>query len=288
MTDPYDCREYPLERALVPLHLDRLAPAGERPRKNILLMHGVTYSSHVFDIDCKDYSLARCLARAGYAVWRLDIGGYGRSGAIRDGFLPDSRYAAGDIRDAVELILRESGEETLDLLGWSWGSVTASRYAALYPGRLRRMVLVAPILTGIGEAAVTEPFHHNTWEHAAEDFQKRPDGSFDPGTAEQTVIACFCSSCWHYDGEQSPNAGRREICVGRDRELIELERIGVPTLIVCGDRDPYVNYDRISAAPGRLPAGSALRVIPGAGHILMLEAPYYRAFQDTVLDFLNR
>ena len=282
----YEYTEFPLERAGVALHLDRVRRSGGRPRRNILLTHGVTYSSHEFDIDYRDYSLVRCLARAGYAVWRLDVAGYGRSGAVEDGFLPDSDYAAADVRAAAELILRESGEKTIDLLGWSWGTVTAGRFAAGAPALVRRAVLYAPILTGIGRETVVEPFHRNTWEHAAGDFQKTADGSFDYAAAEKTVVELYCSGCWRFDGEKSPNGGRRDICVERDKDLIPLEKIKAPTLILYGDRDPYLNYGRIEGALSRLGSGSALALIPGGSHMLMYEKPYYHEFQNTLIRFL--
>ena len=133
-----------------------------RKSSTVLLIHGVTYSSHEFDIDYKDYSLVRRLAREGYAVWRLDIAGFGQSGEVEDGFLPDSDYAAEDINAAVEEIVKESGDDKIDVLGWSWGTVTTGRFAADHPEHINRLVLYAPILSGIGEADITEPFHHNT------------------------------------------------------------------------------------------------------------------------------
>ena len=59
-----------------------------------MLMHGSTYSSHEFDVDYEDYSLVRRLAREGYTVWRLDIAGYGQSGEVKDGLMPDTAYVA--------------------------------------------------------------------------------------------------------------------------------------------------------------------------------------------------
>ena len=81
---------------------------GTEPKDNILLMHGSTYSSHEFDINYEDYSLVRRLAREGYAVWRLDVAGYGQSGKVEDGLMPDTAYAAEDIRAAMELISNET------------------------------------------------------------------------------------------------------------------------------------------------------------------------------------
>ncbi|MBQ6442553.1 MAG: hypothetical protein IJJ13_08200, partial [Lachnospiraceae bacterium] len=89
----YSYTEYPLERNGMDLHLDCMSVTGTNPDRSVLLIHGVTYSSHEFDIDYEDYSLVRFLAREGYAVWRLDIAGFGQSEEVEDGFLPDSDYA---------------------------------------------------------------------------------------------------------------------------------------------------------------------------------------------------
>jgi pimeloyl-ACP methyl ester carboxylesterase len=280
--------EYPLTRNNVDLHLDCTTPDGAQPEKNILLTHGVTYSSHEFDIDYKDYSLVRFLAKQGYAVWRLDIAGFGQSCEVEDGFMPDSDYAAEDIAAAVELIVEKSGQDKIDLLGWSWGTVTASRYVAKHQEHLNRLVLYAPILSGLGEYEVNEDFHHNTWEHAADDFQRDEDGNFDHSITEPEMIEMFCSSCWHYDGEQSPNGGRRDICVDQNEKLIDLSKITVPTLVICGGSDPYLNYDLVNSSLGELPESSRLEVIDGGAHVIMYEKPYYKEFQSRLIAFLNQ
>lgn len=282
----YSYAEYPLERNGIALHLDRMAVEGKTPEKQILLVHGVTYSTHEFDIDYEDYSLVRRLAREGYAVWRLDIAGYGQSEEISDGFLPDSDYAAEDINAAVEAIVAESGCDKIDVLGWSWGTVTTGRFASRHPEHLRRLVLYAPIFCGVGEAEVTEPFHHNSWEHAADDFQTDETGALDHTVADPVVIELFCSSCWHFDGESSPNGGRRDICVSASERLIDASAITVPTLMICGDKDPYLDQDVVAASLGELPEGSALEVIEGASHVAYIEKPYYQDFQDRLVRFL--
>ena len=282
----YSYEELPLERAGVALHLDCVSVEGTQPTKSILLVHGVTYSSHEFDVDYQDYSLVRRLAREGYAVWRLDIAGFGSSGAVEDGFLPDSDYAAEDINAAVEAIVQKTGQSTIDVLGWSWGTVTAGRFAAAHPEHLGKLVLYAPILSGLGEYEVSEPFHHNTWEHAADDFQRTEDGSYDYTIVDPVVVEVFCSNCWHYDGESSPNGGRRDLCVAQSEELLDLEQITVPTLVICGDRDPYLNYDLVNGVLDHLPAGSSLEVIEGGSHVAYIERATYRDFQDRLVKFL--
>ena len=86
----YVYTEYPLERNGLALHLDCVQVPDRSPSGNILLVHGSSYSSHEFDIDYQDYSLVRRLAMEGYAVWRIDIAGYGQSDPVADGFLPDT------------------------------------------------------------------------------------------------------------------------------------------------------------------------------------------------------
>ena len=277
----------PLERNGVKLYLSQTLLYGAQPQKQILLVHGVTNSSHEFDIDYQDYSLVRFLAGNGYGVWQLDIAGFGRSEEVEDGFMVDSDYAAEDIHAAAEAIIRETGQERIDLLGWSWGTVTVGRFAAAHPEMIGRLVLYAPILCGIGEVEVTEPFHHNTWEHAADDFQRCPDGSFDTSVTDPAVIEWFCSGCWHYDGESSPNGGRRDLCVDSSQILIELTQIRTPTLVICGDQDPYLNNERVSRCLDDLPDGSVLEIIPGGSHVVFLEKPWYHDFQERLLRFLQ-
>ncbi|MCR5371703.1 MAG: alpha/beta hydrolase [Clostridium sp.] len=171
----YVSEVFPLERAGIDLHLDCMKLEGTEPEKNILLVHGVTYSSHEFDINYEDYSLVRKLAREGYGVWRLDIAGFGESEEVSDGFLPDSDYAAEDIAAAVDLISSETGQEKIDVLGWSWGTVTAGRFAASHPEHLDQLVLYAPILCGIGEYEVEDPYlDYDLVNTALEDL---PEGS---------------------------------------------------------------------------------------------------------------
>lgn len=283
----YSYEEFPLERNGIDLHLDRVALEGAEAERNILLVHGLTYSSHEFDMNYQDYSLVDFLARQGYAVWRVDIAGYGQSEAVEDGFMPDSDYAGEDVNAAVNAIVEQCGQDKIDVLGWSWGTVTSSRFAAKYPEHINKLVLYAPILCGLGAADITEPFHYNTWEHAVDDFQRDADGNFDLSIADPVIIELYGSSCWHYDDDSSPNGGRRDLCVDGSELLIDLGAISVPTLILCGDSDPYLNMELVYAAPDQLPEGSALEVIPGASHCAMIEKPFYHDFQSRLMQYLN-
>ena len=249
----------PLERNGIQLHLERYAEQNGLEKKPLLLVHGVTYSSHEFDVDYGDYSLARYFARHGFEVWLLDIAGFGRSGEVTDGFLPDSDYAAEDIAAAVRCILARHNLPSMDVLGWSWGTVTSGRFAAKYPELVHRLVLYAPIVAGLGDVRVKEPFHKNTWEHAA----------------------------WRYDKDSSPNGGRRDLLVSSKIRLIPTAEIKATVLIIAGANDPYVTPELCEEAYKTLPnKASQLEIIPGAAHAMLMERPYYKLFREKVMGFL--
>ena len=46
----YEYREFPLERAGIALHLDRVRLAGRREQGNILLTHGVRSEEHTSEL----------------------------------------------------------------------------------------------------------------------------------------------------------------------------------------------------------------------------------------------
>ncbi len=268
------------------VHLDCMSFDIEKTERNILLVHGVTYSSHEFDIDYQDYSLVRFLVRNGYNVWRIDITGFGQSGEVEDGFLPDTNYAADDINAAVNEIVRLTGKDKIDVLGWSWGTVTSSRYAVKYPEHLKKLILYAPVVTGHRGTGEMEPFHHNDWIHAAGDFQLDENGEFDYNIADPVIIDLFCSSCWYYDGEYSPNGGRRDLFVNGDEIQIDFASIKSPTLLIYGDHDRILNFKLLENALDKLPEGSENVCIHGAAHAMLYEKPFYREFQDTVKNYL--
>ena len=279
----------PLERNHVPLRLERYIVQDGQRKQPLLFVHGVTYSSHEFDLDYKDYSLARYFARHGFEVWLLDIAGFGNSGSVGDGFLPDSDYAAEDIASAVRCILQRNQISSVDVLGWSWGTVTSGRFAARHPGMVRRLVLYAPIVAGLGEQQVDEPFHANTWMHAVEDFQTVPDGGIDFNIVEKPVADTYLSNAWRNDKTSSPNGGRRDLLVSPDIRLIPTADIKAPTLIIAGSKDPYVSPGLCKEAYKTLTnKDSKLVIIEGAGHAMLMERPYYRRFREKVRDFLSK
>ena len=166
--------------------------------------------------------------------------------------------------------------------------MTTGLYTAEHPEHIRKLILYAPILSGLGDREPGEPFSHNTWEGAAEDFQVNEDGTFNEDAADPVIIELFCSSCWHYDGDASPRGWSRDAFVDEGARLIDLERITVPTLVIYGTNDPYMNQNLLREALDELPEGSEMKVIEGGSHIMLYEKPCYRDFQKGITEFLNK
>ena len=293
--DPFEVTDH----TGVKLYLARYQAEGTAPAKSILLVHGLTYSSHEFDVDYGDYSLARFLANNGYAVWLLDIAGYGQSrdtsgNASWTGLIPNSDYAAENIKSAVDKIRDETGAAKVDVLGWSWGTVTAGRFAAKYPDLVNNLILYAPIITGLGGifGNVTAEYTYPIWWGAAEDFQPQPfEGVIDYDITERPVADLFIANCWRYDGAGSPNGGRKDLFETAG-SLIPLDGIKAPTLLIAGSEDPYLNGAFYSSPDDLTEEASSMsnataKVIEGAAHPMMMEKPYYKEFRNSVLGFLT-
>jgi len=279
----------PLERAGIQLHLESYRLDDGKAKEPILLMHGVTYSSHEFDVNYGDYSFARFLARHGFEVWLLDVAGFGQSQAVKDGFLPDSDYAAEDAAAAASLILKNHGLKSMDVLGWSWGTVTSSRFAARHPEMVQKLVLYAPIVAGLGAQQVTKPFNENTWLHAAGDFQTDKNHAIDASIVEPAAADTFLSNCWRYDQGSSPNGGRRDLMVSPQKRLLPTADLKCPVLIIAGSKDPYVSPALCREAYQTLTnPDSQCVIINGAAHAMMMEKPYYKEYREKVLTFLQK
>ena len=270
------------------LHVNTFKPAKVKGIKHILLVHGLTYSSHEFHIDFKDYSLVNFLSENGFQVWTMDITGYGGSEKPEDGFKVNTAYAAEDIAAVVEFIREKAQIDQIDLLGWSWGTATSGRMVASHAPWIRKLVLYAPITSGYDGEGPSQDWHHNTWAHAASDFQRKNE-AIDYSIIEKPVADLFLANCWKYDRDSSPNGGRRDLMKGGHEKLILAESLKVPTLFIGGDKDPYLKWDEIEAIYNQHPEKdrSHLVRIKGGAHALMMEKPYYRLFRNEVLLFLQ-
>ena len=154
--------EYWAERRNLKLYLFRKrlsAPHSRQVAEPVLiLVHGSSISARPsFDLSVPghgEYSLMNKFAEYGFDVWTMDFAGYGKSSA-GDG---NSNIADGveDLRAAVEVVARETGQQRYHFFGESSGALRAGAYAMEQPQRVNRLVLTALTYTGEGSPTLAD------------------------------------------------------------------------------------------------------------------------------------
>src|SRR5712671_1243898 len=114
----------------------RLPPAaGEAPRPILFLVHGSSNSAlSSFDLTVPgagEYSAMNVFADLGFDVWTMDHENYGRSS--RTSGNSDIASGVADLIAAGELVLRETGQKRMHLMGESSGALRASVFAMARP-----------------------------------------------------------------------------------------------------------------------------------------------------------
>ena len=171
---------------------------------------------------------------------------------------PGLRY--GDLVVDLDAFADACDLGTFHLLGFSMGAATALLYAIRRPERLRTLILV-------GTSPELEP-RTRVIRHLAD--VARIDAQ-DPAWAAALAR--------RHDPVQGAGAWRR--LMPAIIEMVEhqpavsaadLRRADVPTMVVVGDRDPFVPVSQAWQLSRQLP-DSRLAVIPGAGHEAMADQP---------------
>ena len=205
----------------------------------------------------------------GHTVYALDLPGHGKSGGA-------GRAEIGAYADVVRGFAEALGLVRFILAGHSMGGAIALEFALRYPARLAGLILVgtgaklrvAPeILTGIlddfaGTTELLAQWAHG--EHVDPNLLRlytRRLREVDPQTLRDDFLACDAF----------------------DRRA-GVSRIDLPTLILCGDADRMTPV-KFSQFLHEQIAGSQLIVVPGAGHMVMLEQP--AAVAEDVAAFLS-
>ncbi len=192
-----------------------------------------------------------------------DLRGFGDSDAPENGYSVDEN--ADDIASLIEVL----GVERFVLVGHSMGGKIALALAARRPAGLERLVLLAP------SPPTPEPIPDSERERLSL-------GLGAPEAAEQTALSITARPISPAirgriieDNLRSSRAAWHAWLQGGSREDISerMKRIEVPVLVLAGECDAGMTPDLLRREViGRV--GSAQeRVIPGAGHLLPLEAP---------------
>lgn len=238
--------------------------AAPRPERTLLFVHGATYPAHTsFDLPLGGLSWMDYIAGRGFDVWCMDVRGYGRSTRPPEMAQPPEANppivrgdaAVADLAAVAEFIRERRNLPRIVVMGWSWGTTLAGRYAAENPELVERVVLFAPLWTFEGTGArplgadlqlgayrtVTQAQARERWLNGVP--ENRREGLIPPGWFEH-----WAGVTWATDPEgmrRNPSVLRAPNGVLQDvrefwqanRPWYDPARISAPTLLVVGEWD---------------------------------------------------
>jgi pimeloyl-ACP methyl ester carboxylesterase len=252
------------------------------PDRVVLFVHGAGTPAEVaFDVPYQDYSWMGYLARAGYDVFSMDMTGYGRStrpAAMNDPcnlsreqqltFVPvliSAPCAASygqqlttlasdwhDIDSVVDHLRALRHVERVAMVGWSLGGPRAAGYTSQHPGKVRKLVLLAPAYNRNASAAPPAQVPANgaamTTQSRAEfdanwDRQVGCPAQYDQPTSDAVWSAMMASdpvgATWGAGVRRAPQVtswGWTAAAVAKTQ---------TPVLMVSGAHDKQVPPDRV-------------------------------------------
>lgn len=127
--------------------------AGEKPLPILFLVHGSSNSTRSsYDLIMPpgkgEYSMMNVMAREGYDVWTMDHDGYGYSGS--SGNNSDIASGVEDLKAAMPVIQKETGQSKMHMYGTSSGGIRAAAFAQAKPEHVDRLVISAFTYKGTG------------------------------------------------------------------------------------------------------------------------------------------
>lgn len=253
-------------------------------RDAIVLVHGRTWSARPdFDLEVEgeSRSLMQALAAEGFAVYAVDLRGYGETPRDATGWLTPDRAAA-DLALVLSWVrTRNPDLPPPSVLGWSMGSLVAQLTAQRHPERMSAVVLYgyprdpdAKSPEDPGDVAVP-PKHATTAEAAAEDF-------IVPGAISDAGRDAFVAAAIAADPV------RADWRAGQQWNALDPAAVAVPTLVIHGEKDPYAPIGAQAKLFSRLKSPDrAWVIVAGGDHAAHLENCGPR-FVAAVVGFVRR
>jgi 3-oxoadipate enol-lactonase len=212
-----------------------------------------------------------------FRVLRVDLRGHGRSA------IPPPPYTLGGLASDVHDLLHQLGCFPVHVIGLSVGGMVAQHLALEYPQDVSSLVLADTNSTLPQEArpAMIERGETARRGGMASVVDSTLRRWFTEGFLQSAVVA-RCRERLLADDATGWAATWRAISE-LDTEP-RLPMIGVPTLVITGEKDVSAPAARAQAMAALIP-GARLHIIPGAPHMAPLEQP--AAFNAAVLAFLE-
>jgi pimeloyl-ACP methyl ester carboxylesterase len=258
----------------------------------LFLVHGSSLSSRSsFDLNAGtrgNYSLMDRFAGFGFDVWTMDFTGYGKSSQDNG----NSNVADGvvDLNAAIEIVAKETGQQSYHFFGESSGGLRAAAFAATHPEKVRRLALAAFTYTGEGSPTLADRAKqldfYRTHNRRPRDrdmirslFTRDKSGTSDPAIAE--VLADKELPF----GDTVPTGTYLDMTA--NLPVVDPLKVKAPVLLIRGEYDGIATNQDLLNFFAKLPNGDRQFVIlPGMAHSLVLGLNH-EEFAHTMRAFLE-
>jgi alpha-beta hydrolase superfamily lysophospholipase len=268
--------EYWAQKGDVKLYMFRKrvgAPkAGKSDLPVLFLVHGSSVSSRSsFDLTVPghgEYSLMDKFAGYGFDVWTMDFEGYGRSTRTEG----NSNIASGveDLKAAVEVVARETGQERFHFFGESSGALRAGAFAMARPERINRLAFGAFTYTGQGSptladrAKQVEFYRAHNRRLRGRDMIRSIFTRDKPGTSDPAVGEAMADAELPF-GDSVPTGTYLDMTT--NLPIVDPLKVHAPLLIVRGEFDGIATEEDLLNFFQKLPTPDReFVVLPGAAH----------------------
>ncbi|HUG30723.1 MAG TPA: alpha/beta hydrolase [Candidatus Limnocylindria bacterium] len=215
----------------------------------LVLLHGAT------SLGKEDFAAQIPGMAKAFLVHLPDARGHGRTRwDAREGF--EYRWLVDDLTAFVDAL----GLDSFHLVGFSMGAMTALQFGARTPERLRTLVVVGITTHREPRASVGRRL-------------------MDPAMILERDPTFAATLARRHDAGQGEGAWQRllpaiaaDIAAQPLLSPAELHAIDCPTMVVCGDRDPFVPTEHAAGLARQFPAGR-LFIAPDSGHEVMARRP---------------
>ncbi|HEX3952151.1 MAG TPA: alpha/beta fold hydrolase [Stellaceae bacterium] len=249
--------------------------AGETAAPVLFLVHGSSNSAlSSFDLTVPgkgEYSTMNVFAGLGFDVWTMDHENYGRSSRTEGN--SDIKSGVADLAAATELVIRETGQQRLHLMGESSGALRAAAFAMAHPERVGRLVLNAFTYTGRNSPTLAKRAeqveYFRTHNRRLRDramissiFTRDHPGTSDPAVAEALADAELVH------GDQVPTGTYLDMTA--NLPVVDPVKVLAPVMLLRGEHDgiaseeDLLDFYRLLPNPDR-----QFVVLPGAAHALV-------------------
>ena len=261
------------------LRLHYLDYGGPADRPVMLCVHGGAANGHWYDYVAPSFV-------ADYRVLAIDLRGHGDSQ-----WTDPPAYAYEDYASDLSQVVERLDLRDFVLVGHSMGGAVSLTYAANYPGRVSKLVIVdtsirlaAERIAKLRDVGSRPGTRYATREDLVSKYRLRPGNALAPLEVQRHIAAHSArrtdDGAWIYKFDRNVYA-IREIMDG----LPLWGRIRIPALLVKGDRSERISPEIYADVKARCPQAERVEVAESDHHVT-LDNP--AGFVQAVKPFLAR